>query len=141
MEAARDHEVLEAGSLEIRPTDRMAVAAGRPLILSQRELDLLVALARRPGRVVTREELHAVVWGGRYRRDDRSVDVYVHKLRAKLEDALPDWRFIHTHFGLGYRFSAEPSHPFHNATTNRQQDGAMQMDAARRNATQDKEST
>ena len=141
MEAAREHENLSAGSLEIRPAHRLAVAAGRPLTLSQRELDLLVALARRPGRVVTREELHAVVWGGRYRRDDRSVDVYVHKLRSKLEEALPDERFIHTHFGLGYRFSAEPSHPFHNPTTNRQQDGAVSMTAARRNATQEEERT
>src|ERR671935_62020 len=79
---------------------------------------------RRPQRVVTREELHALVWGGRYRRDDRSVDVYVHKLRTKLEEALPDWRFIHTHFGLGYRFSAELSHGVHSPETNGQNDRA-----------------
>ena len=109
MEAARDEELLEAGLLQIRPGHALVVAGRRPLPLSRRELDLLVALARRPERVLTREELHAVVWGGRYRTDDRSVDVYVRKLRAKLETALPDWRFIHTHFGIGYRFSAEPS--------------------------------
>jgi DNA-binding winged helix-turn-helix (wHTH) protein len=41
-------------------------------------------------------------------RGDRSVDVFVRKLRQKLEKASPDWRYIHTHFGVGYRFAAEP---------------------------------
>ena len=53
------------------------------------------------------------MWGGALRGGDRSIDVYVHKLRVKLEEALPDWRFIHTHVGFGYRFSPEPSHDFH----------------------------
>jgi DNA-binding response OmpR family regulator len=47
------------------------------------------------------------------RSGDRSIDVYVHKVRVKLEDALPQRRFIHTHVGFGYRFAAEPSHAFH----------------------------
>src|SRR3712207_8157051 len=45
-------------------------------------------------------------------RSDRSVDVYVHKLRTKLGEALPHRSFIHTHFGRGYRFEPEPSHAF-----------------------------
>ena len=53
------------------------------------------------------------------RADDRSVDVYVHKLRSKLAAALPRWSFIHTHFGFGYRFQPEPSHPFHKTGTSR----------------------
>jgi DNA-binding winged helix-turn-helix (wHTH) protein len=40
-------------------------------------------------------------------RGDRSVDVFVRKLRQKLEKASPRWRYIHTHFGIGYRFAAE----------------------------------
>ena len=48
---------------------------------------------------------------------DRSVDVYVRKLRVKLEEALPGWRFIHTHFGFGYRLSAER----HKTATSRSQ--------------------
>jgi DNA-binding winged helix-turn-helix (wHTH) protein len=39
---------------------------------------------------------------------DRSVDVFVRKLRQKLESASPSWRYIHTHFGVGYRFDPEP---------------------------------
>jgi DNA-binding response OmpR family regulator len=58
---------------------------------------------------VSRHELHAAVWGGDYRTADRSVDVYVARLRLKLEQCIPEERFIHTHFGFGYRFWPEPS--------------------------------
>jgi DNA-binding response OmpR family regulator len=110
-------EVLRQGGLEIRPGEFVALAHGRPLALTVRELSLLAALARRSGRIVSREELYAVVWGRPFRKEERSVDVYVRKLRAKLEAALPDERFIHTHFGFGYRLSPEPSHAFHKPAT------------------------
>src|SRR3954464_2452906 len=97
-------EVIKAGELEIRPSEYLAIAGGQALALSVRELDLLAALARRPDRIVPREELYSTVWGAPLRSTDRSVDVYVHKLRTKLSTALPEWRFIHTHFGFGYRF-------------------------------------
>jgi DNA-binding response OmpR family regulator len=112
-------EVLRAGDLEIRPAEHLARARGRTLSLSVRELELLAALARREGRIVPREELYETVWGAPLRVQDRSVDVYVHKLRTKLADALPEWGFIHTHFGFGYRFQPEPSHLFHGSRTTR----------------------
>ena len=59
------------------------------------------------------------MWDAPLRQDDRSVDVYVHKLRSKLADALPECTFIHTHFGFGYRFQPERSHIFHNSATGR----------------------
>jgi DNA-binding response OmpR family regulator len=114
-----ESDVLRVGDLEIRPGEYLAVAGGRALTLSLRELQLLAALARRTGRVVSRDELYASVWGAPLRANDRSVDVYVYKLRSKLAHALPDRRFIHTHFGLGYRFEPEPSHPFHTGLTTR----------------------
>jgi DNA-binding response OmpR family regulator len=98
-----------AGELEIRPGDGLVLAAGRALTLSVREFELLVALARRSGAILTRGELFAAVWGGELRPGDRSVDVYVSKLRSKLETAMPDRRFIHTHPGFGYRFQPQPS--------------------------------
>jgi DNA-binding response OmpR family regulator len=107
MDTTRE-EVLHAGDLEVRPSEHLALARGRALTLSVRELDVLTALARRAGRIVPRDELYEIVWGAPLRPDDRSVDVYVHRLRAKLGRALPGWRFIHTHFGFGYRF--EPDH-------------------------------
>ena len=119
MQISEQVEVLTAGDLEIRPSEHLARARGRTLSLSVRELELLAALARREGRIVSREELYETVWGAPLRADDRSVDVYVHKLRSKLALALPDWSFIHTHFGFGYRLAAEPSHPFHKTATGR----------------------
>jgi DNA-binding response OmpR family regulator len=80
---------------------------------------LLAALVRREGRIVSREELYETVWGAPLRAHDRSVDVYVHKVRAKLAAALPGWDFIHTHFGFGYRFAPERSHAFHSTRTGR----------------------
>jgi DNA-binding response OmpR family regulator len=112
-------DVLTVGRLEIRPAEHLAFAHGRAVSLSVTELELLAALARRQGRIVSRDELYETVWGGPLRADDRSVDVYVHKLRSKLARALPEWQFIHTHFGFGYRLAAEPSHPFHKTATGR----------------------
>ena len=117
MEAARHDETLHAGELDVRVSDGLVLAAGRPLPLSLRELRLLVALLEHRDRIVSRQELYRLAWGRALRDGDRSVDVYVHKLRSKLEEALPDERFIHTHFGFGYRLSPEPSHAFHTPTT------------------------
>jgi len=100
-------EELIVGPLQIMPDEHLARADGRALMLSIRELRLLTELARRADHIVAREELFELVWGKEMRPRDRSVDVYVRKLRVKLEQALPDWRFIHTHFGFGYRLSAE----------------------------------
>jgi DNA-binding response OmpR family regulator len=97
---------MQAGELEIRPDQYMALVQGRPLHLTARELCLLTALVERAERIVTREELHHEVWGEPYRKSDRSVDVYVGKLRQKLGRELPGRPFIHTHFGFGYRFSS-----------------------------------
>jgi len=109
MEVATNGHVLRAGGLEIRPEEYVALAGGSPLQLTVRELQLLTALASRSGRIVSREELYTEVWGQPFRKADRSVDVYVGKLRQKLEQALPDQAYIHTHFGFGYRFMPEPT--------------------------------
>jgi DNA-binding response OmpR family regulator len=102
-------EVLYAGELEIRLGEGLVLATGQALTLSVREFELLAAMARRMGAIVTREELYGAVWGRDLRSGDRSVDVYVSKLRGKLEAAMPDRRFIHTHPGFGYRFQPQPA--------------------------------
>ena len=109
----RPADVLYAGELEIRPEEGLVLATGRALTLSVREFELLVAMARHIGAIVTREDLYRTVWGGSLRTGDRSVDVYVSKLRGKLEAALPDRQFIHTHPGFGYRFQPQPSQDVH----------------------------
>jgi DNA-binding response OmpR family regulator len=124
MELTDRSDTLWADELEVRPGERLAVVAGRALPLSVRELELLAALVRRRGHVVARAELYELVWGAPLRRDDRSVDVYVHKLRAKLASVVPERSFIHTHFWFGYRLEPEPSHPFHKGAPDQDQDGA-----------------
>ncbi len=93
--------------LEVRPEEHAALVDGRPLSLTMRELQLLTTLVSHPQRIMTREELYAEVWGGSPRHADRSVDVYVSRLRSKLGAALPDRELIHTHNGIGYRFSPD----------------------------------
>jgi DNA-binding response OmpR family regulator len=86
-------------------------------MLSIRELRMLTELARRADRIMARDELFSLVWGREMRAGDRSVDVYVRKLRVKLEQALPGWCFIHTHFGFGYRLTAEHKQAGNDAFT------------------------
>lgn len=93
------------GQLELVPGEGLALAAGIGLHLSVREFGLLVELALNDGRVVRREELYQAVWREPLRLGDRTVDVYVRRLRVKLAQGLPAWSFIHTHVGFGYRFA------------------------------------
>ena len=95
------------GRFQVRPLEHAALVDGRPLNLTVRELQLLTTLASHPQRIMTRDELYGEVWGRAPRRADRSVDVYVSRLRAKLGRALPGLELIHTHTGIGYRFSPE----------------------------------
>ncbi len=121
-----DREVLEVGPLEVVPEDRLVRVQGRVLTLSGRELRVLTELARRADRIIAREELFSLVWGRGLRPGDRSLDVYVRRLRVKLDAALPGWSFIHTHFGIGYRLTPEP-----RGRTN----GHSQLDNTRADAT------
>jgi DNA-binding response OmpR family regulator len=96
-----------AGEVEIR-SDRFQAFVGEQSIgLTRREFELIELLAAAEGRVLEREEIYSRLWGYTMVRGDRSVDVFVRKLRQKLEKASPSWRYIHTHFGIGYRFAAE----------------------------------
>jgi DNA-binding response OmpR family regulator len=99
---------MTAGELEIRADRFQAFAGGGSVDLTRREFELLELLSDAEGRVLEREDIYRRVWGYEMARGDRSVDVFVRKLRHKLEKASPGWRYIHTHFGVGYRFAAEP---------------------------------
>ena len=110
-------DVIQVGELTIQLPDGLVCVDGRALMLSVREFGLLLALARAEGRILSRAQLYLEVWGKPLSRRDRSVDVYVHKLRAKLEAAQPSVRFIHTHVGFGYRLSRERLQDLHNSAT------------------------
>ena len=98
---------LVAGELEIRADQFQAFVGGRSIELTRSEFELLELLAQAEGKVLQREEIYQAVWGYAMAHGDRSVDVFVRKLRQKLETASPDWSYIHTHFGVGYRFQPE----------------------------------
>jgi DNA-binding response OmpR family regulator len=106
-ELPSDEQTIAAGELEIRPDRFDAYGDGCPAGLSRKEYELLRLLAAAHGRVLEREDIYQRVWGFTMARGDRSVDVFVRKLRHKLESVSPSWRYVHTHFGVGYRFAAE----------------------------------
>ena len=99
---------LVAGEVEVRPDQFQAFVSGASLGLTRREFELLQVLTDGQGRVIEREDLYQRVWGYAMAHGDRSVDVFVRKLRAKLQKHSPSWSYIHTHFGVGYRFEPEP---------------------------------
>jgi DNA-binding response OmpR family regulator len=100
-------EPISTGEIEIRLDRFQAYVDGTSLDLTKREFELIHLLASAEGQVLEREEIFSRVWGFTMGPGDRTVDVFVRKLRLKLSEASPDWRYIHTHFGIGYRFAPE----------------------------------
>jgi DNA-binding response OmpR family regulator len=94
------------GEITIRPDLYQAYAHEASLELTAREFEILQLLSQ-SDRVLRREEIYERVWGYAMAHGDRSVDVFVRKLRQKLRAASPEWSYIHTHFGVGYRFAPE----------------------------------
>ena len=99
---------LVLGELEIRVDQYQAFVSGQSIGLTRREFELLQLLAEGHGQVIEREDIYQKVWGYAMAHGDRSVDVFVRKLRQKLQRHSATWRYIHTHFGIGYRFDPEP---------------------------------
>jgi DNA-binding response OmpR family regulator len=100
-------QVLRVGPIEVLPHEYGLIVDGKRAYLTVREFQVFSALLRQPDTVVTRERLYERVWGGTMRHRDRSVDSVVRRVRSKLAEAAPQWVFIHTHFGIGYRFAPE----------------------------------
>lgn len=100
---------IRAADIELRPTSRQILRDGRRAQLTGRELDVMLILLEQPDRVVTREAIYSEVWGGAMPYRDRAVDVYVRRVREKLRSISPQTVYIHTHFGIGYRFWPEPA--------------------------------
>jgi DNA-binding response OmpR family regulator len=94
------------GEITIRPDLYQAYRGEISLELTAREFEILRLLSQ-SDRVLRREEIYERVWGYAMAHGDRSVDVFVRKLRQKLRNASPQWSYIHTHFGVGYRFAPE----------------------------------
>ena len=95
------------GELTIRPDLHQVYVGEASVELTAREYEILHLLSQ-SDRVLRREEIYERVWGYAMAHGDRSVDVFVRKLRQKLRGASPKWSYIHTHFGVGYRFAPQP---------------------------------
>lgn len=102
---------LVAGELEVRPDRFQVYVAGESVDLTRREFELLQVLADHAGKVLERDDIYRRVWGYAMIHGDRSVDVFVRKVRSKLQRRSPGWEYIHTHFGVGYRFDPQSLAP------------------------------
>ncbi len=101
-------EAVEIEELRIDPADVQAYVHGESAELTPTEFRLLYALALERGRVLTRDELLQKVWGRRATHRDRTVDVFVRKLRDKIDARAPRHTFIHTRYGVGYKLEPLP---------------------------------
>ena len=102
---APEHEPpLEFADLRIEPETRRAYVRGEEAALTQREFDLLLFLARHPGRVFSREQLMDAVWQYSFYTDTSTVTVHIRRLRAKIELEPAEPKHVQTVWGVGYRF-------------------------------------
>ena len=101
-------EPIELEELRIDPLSVQAYVDGVSVELTPTEFRLLYTLALDQGRVLTRDELLQKIWGRRLTRRDRTVDVFVRKLREKIDATTPRHAFVHTRYGVGYKVEAQP---------------------------------
>jgi len=102
---------LVVGGLKIDPRKRLVNLDGMTIDLSRKEFDLLLALAQRPGEVITKRELLADVWRQSYGGGDRTVDVHLSWLRRKLGETAASPRYLHSVRGVGVRLAAPDPSP------------------------------
>jgi DNA-binding response OmpR family regulator len=101
-------EAIEIEELRIDPRAVQAYVDGESADLTPTEFRLLYALALERGRVVTRDELLQKLWGRRETRRDRTVDVFVRRLRDKVDRRATRHSFIQTRYGVGYKLDPVP---------------------------------
>lgn len=99
-------ERIVAAPLVIDPGSREVLADGEAVELTRKEFAILHHLAACSPRIVPRDEIYRTVWGYEFMPGDRSVDVFVRRLRKKLKAKLPQYKFLHTSYGFGYKFQA-----------------------------------
>jgi DNA-binding response OmpR family regulator len=99
-------EPIEIEELRVDPREVQAFVDGQSAELTPTEFRLLYTLAQEPGRVATRDELLQKIWGRRQAHRDRTVDVFVGRLREKIDKRASKHAFIHTRYGVGYKLEA-----------------------------------
>jgi DNA-binding response OmpR family regulator len=101
-------DAIEIEELRVDPDQVQAYVDGESVELTPTEFRLLYALALEEGRVVSRDELLQRLWGRRQSHRDRTVDVFVRRLREKVDRRAPRHTFIQTRYGVGYKLEAVP---------------------------------
>ena len=101
---AERHDAIEAGPLIVDPDRKEAFSGGESLGLTSKEFAVLHLLAKSAPQVISREDIYKAVWGYEMMHGDRSVDVFVRRIRKKIAAAIPTHSFVQTHYGFGYRF-------------------------------------
>jgi DNA-binding response OmpR family regulator len=104
---AKQGDVIELEELRVDPVSVQAYLNGQSAELTLTEFRLLYALAAESPRVVSRDELLQRIWGRRLTRRDRTVDVFVRKLREKIDSRAPRHAFLHTRYGVGYKLEPQ----------------------------------
>lgn len=99
----RVDETISVGDLVIEPSELRVTVAGSPVRLRLKEFQLLLALAREPGRLMSRQRLAAEVWGYEHLPSSRTIDVHIRRVRQSIEE-LSEFDYIQTVHGVGYRF-------------------------------------
>jgi DNA-binding response OmpR family regulator len=103
--ASIPHEApIEHGDLYIEPSTRMVKVSGKAITLTAKEFDLLWFLVRHPRQVFTRTQLLDQIWGYEFFGDESTVTVHMHRLREKVEPDPANPSYIHTVWGVGYKF-------------------------------------
>jgi DNA-binding response OmpR family regulator len=101
-------DAIELEELRIEPREVQAYVDGESAELTPTEFKLLFTLAQQPGRVATRDELLQKIWGRRETHRDRTVDVFVGRLRDKIDRRASKHTFVQTRYGVGYKLEAVP---------------------------------
>jgi DNA-binding response OmpR family regulator len=104
----RRGDAIELEELRIDPREVQAYVDGQSAELTPTEFKLIYTLALEPGRVATRDELLQKIWGRRETHRDRTVDVFVGRLRDKIDRRASKHTFIQTRYGVGYKLEAVP---------------------------------
>src|ERR687898_724877 len=107
-DAPRRGEPIEIEEPGLDPANVQAYGGGESAELTPTEFRLFYALAVERGRVLTRDELLQKVWGRRATHRDRTVDVFVRKLREKVDERAPAHTFLQTRYDVGYKLDPEP---------------------------------
>ncbi|MCL6476881.1 MAG: response regulator transcription factor [Peptococcaceae bacterium] len=105
--SGKTQALIEAGDLRINESTREVTLNGEAVALTPKEYDLILCLARYPGRVFTREQLLEQVWGYDFFGEARTVDTHITRLREKLAKAGGSHQYIATVWGIGYKFEVQ----------------------------------